>query len=114
MVAAADGSARRLATILSSDYVCVVAVSDLGGDVAEAVQRLDVDVLVMAGDSAMPAARAIAEQVAAAASRVTVMIVDDPDAAADVRVFWPKDRVRRFPHGSDPSDLDVAADLAVL
>ena len=107
MVAAEGASAQRLATVLSSDYVCVVAVADLGEDIAEAVRRLDIDVLVMAGATAMSTARAIAEEVATAASRVTVMIIDDPDAAADVRVFWPKDRVRRVSHTWEPSELQV-------
>lgn len=114
MIAASGGSARRLATVLSSDYVCVVAVADLGRDVAEAVRRLDVDVLVLAGDSAMPTALAIAEEVAATASRVTVMIVDDPDATADVRVFWPKERARRSPPDFDSTDFELAATLACL
>jgi hypothetical protein len=90
MVAAEGPSAKRLATILSSDYACVVAIADLGGDVAGIAHRLDIDILVMAGASAMPTARAVAEQVATTAPRTTVMIIDDPDSAAGVRVFWPK------------------------
>ena len=108
MVAAEGASAQRLATVLSSDYVCVVAVADLGEDIAEVVRRLDVDVLVMAGANAMSTARAIAEEVATAASRVTVMIIDDPDAAADVRVFWAKDRIRRVSPRIEPPGPHLA------
>ncbi len=112
MVAAGGASAQRLATVLSSDYVCVVAVADLGEDIAEAVRRLDIDVLVMAGATAMSTARAIAEEVAAAASRVTVMIIDDPDAAADVHVVWAKDRIRRVSQKCEPSELQVPPRVA--
>ena len=80
MVAADGDSAARLANVLAGDYVHVVAIAELDDNVAEAVQQLDPDVLVLAGGASMAMARAVAEAVAATASRVTVMIVDDAGA----------------------------------
>ncbi len=102
LVAAHGGSAARLASVLSSDYVHVVAIAELDDRVGDAVRRLDPDVLVLAGGASIETARAVAEQIAATASRVTVMIVDDQGAIADTRVFWPKVRTYRTATAVEP------------
>jgi hypothetical protein len=112
MVAADGDSAARLASVLAGDYVHVVAIAELDDTVAEAVQLLDPDVLVLAGGASMTTARAVAEAVAATASRVTVMIVDDAGAMADTRVFWPKDRTYRTATAVEPLPFPVVDLLA--
>ena len=112
MVAADGDSAARLASVLSGDYVHVVAIAALDENVAEAVQHLDPDVLVLAGGASMDMARAVAEAVAATASRVTVMIVDDAGAVADTHVFWPKVRTYRTATAVEPLPFPLVDLLA--
>lgn len=112
MVAADGDSAARLASVLGGDYVHVVAIAALDDHVTEAVQHLDPDVLVLAGGASMDMARAVAEAVAATASRVTVMIVDDAGAVADTRVFWPKVRTYRTATAVEPLPFPIVDLLA--
>ena len=112
IVAADADSAARLATVLAGDYVHVVAIAALDENVAEAVQQLDPDVLVLAGGASMDMARTVAEAVAATASRVTVMIVDDAGAVADTRVFWPKVRTYRTATAVEPLPFPLVDLLA--
>ena len=112
LVAGTGESATRLARVLSGDYVHVVAIAELDCSVARAVQRFDPDVLAMAGGGQMAIAREIAEGVAAVASRVTVMIVDDPGSAADTCVFWPKERTYRIPPAVEPPAFLLSGLLA--
>jgi hypothetical protein len=112
MVAADGDSAARLASVLAGDYVHVVAIAELDDNVAESVQHLDPDVLVLAGGASMATARAVAEAVAATASRVTVMIVDDAGPMADTRVFWPKDRTYRTASAVEPPPFPLVDLLA--
>ncbi len=113
VIVAADGdSAARLASVLAGEYVHVVAIAELDDNVAEAVQQLDPDVLVLAGGASMAMARAVAEAVAATASRVTVMIVDDAGAFADTRVFWPKVRTYRTATAVEPPPFPLVDLLA--
>ena len=112
MVAADSDSAARLASVLDGDYVHVVAIAALDEKVAEAVQHLDPDVLVLAGGASMDLARAVAEAVAATASRVTVMIVDDAGAVSDTRVFWPKVRTYRTATAVEPLPFPLVDLLA--
>ena len=105
LVAGNGASAMRLANVLSGDYVHVVGVTELDCSVAQAVRLFDPDVLVMVGGARMAIAREIAEEVAATASRVTVMIIAEPGSAVDTRVFWPKDRTYRTAAAVEPSPL---------
>jgi len=102
MVAADGDAAARLASVLTGDYVHVVAIAELDHNVAQAVRHLDPDVLVLAGGASMAMAREVAEAVTATASRVTVMIVDDAGAFADTHVFWPKVRTHRTATAVEP------------
>lgn len=111
MIAACGPSAVRLATVLSSPHVDLVAVTDLDDGVVDRSRALEVDVLVMAGGTQMSLARSLAERVSADASRITVMIVDDPTSAADTQVFWPKDRIYRIAAAMEPPLVPTVAPL---
>jgi chemotaxis response regulator CheB len=102
VVAASGGSAARLAHVLSGDYVEVVAIIELDDDVIRVVDEIAPDVVVLAGGAERAMAHKVAEAVAARSSRVTVMIVDDPDGETDTRVFWPKDRLHRIAPATEP------------
>lgn len=112
LVAAAGDAATRLAQAVSGSYVEVVGIVPMDGAVAAEIARLDPDVLVMAAGSAMDNARAIATEVTASASRMTVMIVDAPELASSGRVFWPQDRLHRIPTSVEPLQAPVLGLLA--
>jgi ribosomal protein L18 len=111
IVAAEGDTATRLARVFSGEYVSVVAIANLDRDIVDIVRTLDPDILVMAGGGAIAAAREIAQEVAAAASRVSVMIVDEPGAVTDTRVFWPQDRTYRTAAAIEPAPQPLVGDV---
>jgi AmiR/NasT family two-component response regulator len=112
VLVAADGdAATRLVHAMTGSYVDVVGTVAMDGPVVAEIERLDPDVLVMAAGSEMEHARTIATQVAAKASRMTVMIVDAPELESG-RVFWPKDRLHRTTTSPEPLQVPTVGLLA--